>query len=218
MSARLLTSKPVSGSIRERHYDVSAGDNTWVQFDDDEGDQWAGVFGNGGVSPYCAVLPFDDELNEAVLVIAGGQGYIVDTVTGTLIRKTPWFYANSGLAAPGRDFVAVANTTEIWVVRRDGDVFVDPQGRSRYETTALPGNSHRLALDGIVFEQSTHDQLVGALWEHDGWYRFLVRYDGLVFEKREMLAKEMDAFVAKAPQGGFPSQHDYRTQMERYRK
>ncbi len=46
MSARLLTSKPVSGSVEERHYSASAAENTRVQFDDDDGNEWMGVFVN----------------------------------------------------------------------------------------------------------------------------------------------------------------------------
>jgi hypothetical protein len=74
--------------------------NLWVRFEDEDVEPWVGVFESGGISPYCAVAGFDDDRDRAALVIAGGHGYIVDTATGTLMRRTPWFYSYGSAAAP----------------------------------------------------------------------------------------------------------------------
>jgi hypothetical protein len=212
LGAALLTVKPISGSIRERHYgNLNGPGNLWVRFDDEEVEPWVGVFEPGGVSPYCAVLAFDDDLDRAVLVIAGGQGYIVDSTTGSLVRQTPWSYSYSSLAAPGRDFMVVADTTNIWAVYRDHDTYVRPTVRPWY---ASP-HDDRLALDGIVFDGSSQNVLVGAVEEPEGWVRFRLQYDDLVFETGDGLPKGPARWAA-VPFGGYPTRADYCAMMERY--
>ena len=65
-----------------------------VRFELGDGTEWVGVFGNAEQATYHAAVPFPDDVTTA-LVIAGGQGYVVDARIGTLLRKTPWSYAYS---------------------------------------------------------------------------------------------------------------------------
>jgi hypothetical protein len=53
--------------------------------------------------------------------------------------------------------------------------------------------SPRVALDGIILETSTSDELSGKVWWEDGWYRFKFRYDDMRFE-REFLTEDWYAF------------------------
>src|SRR5262252_7820658 len=100
MNAELLTTAPMSGSIRERHYHVSARTNAWVRFNDGLGDEWVGVFGAGEPSRFYAVIPFADDGGLTILVIAGGQGYVVDARSGELLRRTEWDYSQAVIAPP----------------------------------------------------------------------------------------------------------------------
>ncbi len=155
MPDSLLTEKPISGTIRERRYGVSGGANLWVRFDDDATEPWVGVFGMGDVSPYCAVVPFDDDGGRTVLVVAGGQGYIVDRISGTVLRETDWFYSYSALAPPTRDFVIVADNQHIWACRRDNDGV-----RATGPAFLIPMQDiHQVALDGIVLCSSDRRML-----------------------------------------------------------
>lgn len=201
MKVELLRAPPVSGSVTERHYDVSAQANEWVRFEDDEGRAWVGVFGSAELSGFDAAVPFPDDGGATVLVIAGGQGYIVDAVSGGLLRKTSWDYACTAVAVPAHDFVFVANTTEIWAAGRVGDRYVTRQDRAWYDYDKRPV-AIRVALDGIVFERVTTDELMGRVWEMDGWYAFRVDVPALVFTRGTWLSADWKAGLEAVPPAG----------------
>jgi hypothetical protein len=200
MHVELLNTPPISGTVTEHHFDVSAGANAWVRFEDAEGGVWVGVFGSSELAPFNAAVPFPDDGGRTVLVIAGGQGYIVDAVSRVLIRRTPWDYAYAAAAAPGRDFVLVADVTEIWAADRARDRLVWPRERARYDyENASP--PHRVALDGIVFDRVTADELTGKVWEMEGWYAFRVWLPDLEFVRGEFLTADWEAFAVLPPAG-----------------
>jgi hypothetical protein len=45
MKAAVLSTPPTSGTLRERWFDA-IGECTWIQFEDEQGERWAGAFGN----------------------------------------------------------------------------------------------------------------------------------------------------------------------------
>lgn len=202
MLIELLAQPPISGTTTERSFDASSGANTWVRFEDNAGGAWVGVFGSAKLANFNAALPFADDDGRTALVIAGGQGYVVDTVSGALIRRTPWDYAYEAVAVPGRDFVLVADTTLIWASNRVSDRPVWRRARAAYDYD--DGESaDRLALDGIRFDRVTHDELVGKVWEPDGWYAFHVGLPDLEFKRGELLGRDWERFASlEAPVGG----------------
>src|SRR5262245_55937369 len=121
MHVELLQTIPISGSIPERHFEVSAGSNAWAKFTDESGVEWVGGFGSGEGSRFHTVVRFADDGGRTVLVIAGGQGYVVDAASGDLIRRTPWHYSKAAIAIPERGFVVVADDTQIWATSRRDD-------------------------------------------------------------------------------------------------
>lgn len=187
MRTQLLYHPPISSTYCERHYDA-VGICTWVLFEDEAGEEWVGVFGSAGLASSSAVASFGDDLGRTVLVIARGQGYVVDAVTGELFRKTPWDYSHAVLTVPERDFVVVADVTEIWTTYRDRDVPVVPT-----ESMDL-GQPDRVALDSILFDEATRDELTGKLWDMDGWYVFRLQFDSMRVERGPLLSQEWDAF------------------------
>jgi hypothetical protein len=138
------------------------------------------------------------------LVIAGGQGYVVDAHAGALVREPPWCYAYSAIPVPGHTFVLVADTTEIWAVYRDRDVTASRRDRAWYDTDSPSVTPSRVALDGIVFDAPGRDAITGAVWEMDGLYAFTLHFDGLRFERGALLTTESDAIYGSLERGGFP--------------
>jgi hypothetical protein len=200
MHVRLLTTPPISGTLKERRFDASARANAWVRFDDEEGEEWVGVFGSSELSPLYAVVPFTDDGGHTVLVIAGGQGYVVDARSGSLIRRTPWDYAHTASAVPDRDFVLVADVTMIWAADRAQDRTAWRRDRAWYDyDVSTP--AHRLALDGIVFDRVTADEATGKVWEMNGWYAFRLGLPHLEFVRGELLAADWETFGAVPPAG-----------------
>jgi hypothetical protein len=214
-SAELLTAKPVSGAMRERHYDVSSRDNTWVRFDDGRGGEWVGVFGNGA-SDFCAAVPFPDDDGRTVLVIARGEGYFVDGRSGILLRRPRWGGdVWSALAAPGRDGILVAGSTMVWCAGRTRDDYAVSAERLPWSGND-PYGRHRVALDGIIFEAVTHRALTGVMWEGEAaWRRFTLHLDDLRFEPGVTLDAGVRCEATEA-HGGYPPSRELRERMRRY--
>jgi hypothetical protein len=145
---------------------------------------------------------FADDVTR-VLVIAGGQGYVVDARTGTLLRETPWSYAYSAVRVPERDFIIVADTTEIWATYRDRDVTAVRRQQASYDSDRSPVRT-RVALDGIVFDAPGQQVITGYVWELDGWYTFTLKYDGFVFERGSLVSTEEGAIHGSVERGGYP--------------
>jgi hypothetical protein len=198
MRLELLRVPPISGSVAERHFDVSGGANTWVRFEHDEEDAWVGVFGSSGLAAFEAAVPFADDRGQTVLVISGGQGYVVNSVSGSLIRRTPWDYSHAAIPVPGHDFVLAADTIRIWAVDRTKDRLAWRRDRAWYDAEDRTPAS-RVALDGIVFDQAASDHVSGKVWEADGWYAFVLRVPDLEFERGEFLGGEWDTFLPVPP-------------------
>ena len=212
MRVELLTAKPVSGSVPERHFNVSAESNTWVRFIPEDEDDWVGVFGNG-LWGYSTAVPFTDDHGPMVLVIARGQGYIVDPRTGALIRQTPWDYSFSAVAPPGRDFVLIADETNIWATRRDRDIDI----RAHNGEGAGEGDPTRIALDGIILDEPGPRAVTGKAWFSSGWYAFTLDYDTLEAEIGSPLNAEWgDAYLASKERGGSVGSPAYYEWLKRF--
>jgi len=195
MHVELLQAIPISGSVHERHFEVSAGANAWAKFTDDSGVEWVGVFGSGEPSRFHAAIPFGDDDGRTVLVIAGGRGYVVDAATGDLIRRAPWHYSKAAIAVPDRGFVVVADDTQIWAASRRDD-----RGAWRREPAwydyGLGELPERMALDGIIFDRAAKDEVRGKVWDGDGWYAFRLLVPDLEFTREEFIAPDWESFAS----------------------
>jgi hypothetical protein len=97
-----LNVPPTSGTVSERRYDA-IGNCSWFLFKSNEGEVWAGVFGRGKVTRFSGATIFDHE--RSVFIIAGGQGYIIDSTSGNLLHKTRCDYLQSSIAIPSHDLI-----------------------------------------------------------------------------------------------------------------
>jgi hypothetical protein len=205
MKTELLTSIPPAGAWKERQYNASAGPNVWVLMTPETDEQWVGIFGpgeGGRGSLFSTALPLVGDREEATLVIAAGQGYIVNAV-GTLLRRTPWTLAHAAISAPLHDRVIVASTTEIWAADIAEDEYAFRPSRPWHAGNAV-ASKHRVAVDGIIFDQVEAGAVTGKLWEMDAWYSFRLALTSLEVTLGDALAAEPDAFTATRERGGYP--------------
>jgi hypothetical protein len=213
MPLELLTAAPLAGTLRERHYDLSPRDNTWARFDNGHDGEWVGVFGNHGGSYFCAAVPFPDDDGRTVLVVARGEGYIVDSRSGILLRRPRWGDACGVRVAPGRDGIIVASPTMIWAAGRTRDDYAVPTERVAWGGAGDPYDRHRVAVEGIIFHAVTHSALTGVVREPDGWRRFTLGLDDLRFERGEAVTGEC---YATESSGGCPASAELRERMLGY--
>ena len=200
MEFEILAKPPISGTIVERHFDVSAGSNLWVRFAEPEGDDWVGVFGDG-LTRFDAVVPFGDDPERTVLVIAGGRGYIIDLSARTLVRRTTWDDADHAISVPHQAFVVVARCIRVLGVGRADERNAIRTEMGWYDYPGKSGPTGRIALDGIVFTAASPTQVEGRLWDGDGWYAFTLTLPQLTVTRGKLLAPEWDAFGPVPPAG-----------------
>jgi hypothetical protein len=166
-----------------------------AKFTDESGVEWVGVFGSGEASRFQIVVPFADDGGRTVLVIAGGQGYVVDSASGDLIRRTPWHYSKAAIAIPDRAFVVVADDTQIWATSRRDDRGAWRREPAWYDYGVGEG-PERMALDGIIFDGATKDEVRGRVWDGDGWYAFRLLVPDLEFVRETFLAPDWETFAS----------------------
>jgi hypothetical protein len=198
MRLELLRTIPISGSIREQQFMASAGANAWVKFTNDDGVEWVGVFGSGESSRFYTAIPFADDRGRSALIVAGGQGYVVDTASAQLLRRTPWQYSKAAIGVPERECVLVADDTTMWAVSRHDDRPIwkrEPAWYDFGETDQL----NRVALDGIVFDVATSHDVRGKVWQGDGWYAFRVHMPTLEFVTESFVTSEWELIASSPP-------------------
>jgi hypothetical protein len=221
-SATLLTKKPMSGEYLERQFSCSARKNAWVIFSGEDFKPWIGVFGTGDVSFFCGTAQFYG--TNIFLIIAGGQGYIVDVKEGQLLRRTSWDYSYSCITVPKRPFVLVADNIGVWACYIDKDIDAIVGKRSVIDFDRFgaklpppPPEDDRIALDGIVFDTVSDAFLSGKAWWSIAWCNFRIDLNDMstVIEKK-ILTSQWDAFLARPEIGGFPYSKDYSKHMSAY--
>ena len=159
MQAEIYQQIPDSGTVPEHRF-VAEGNCTWVRFQTDSHDEWAGVFGNGGVVQHSKAVVFAD--NRTALIIAGGQGYVIDMQDKTLLHKTACDHLCDAIAVPSREFVIACDFTDLYAVSRN----------------RVTWHSPRIALDGIQLDDANETMLEAKARQANGWRRFTLRYDG----------------------------------------
>ena len=168
MHARILKQAPESGSIPEIAFARSGPPVMWVEFTDDEGARWAGVFDIADPRLPERVVPFAMDL-AAVLVVARGRGYVVDMRTRTLRYEVARPVVFDALTAPGKDYVLACDFRHVRAYPSQGD------GHALWE--------RYVALDGMTLREATASALTGYveedLWENDSpvtvWREFTLK-------------------------------------------
>ncbi len=171
MKVQLLQKCPISGAYHERWYEAR-GDCTFVLFEDENYQEWIGIFGNGSMVEFSLAIPFST--GNAALVIAGGQGYIVDINSGELKYRTECDYLLGAIAVPERDLVIVCDTSNLYALTGTSQIW-----QSNFDS-----------YNGFKFEQATPEQLSGHVWYHGDTHSFELNYKNWEFVPGPRTTKE----------------------------
>ena len=174
MVARLLESIPISGSVDEVRFDA-LGDCTWVEFGDLDS-RWVGVFGRGHTT-LSSLTRFD--VNGAIFVIAGGQGYVIDLAARTCSLKTSCSILQSAIPVSGADMVIACDFTDIFA----------------YGLKSECWSSDRIAHDGIRLDRANQNELFGEVCHpSEGWSSFTYDMKTHVIIRESLLSPPWDNF------------------------
>jgi hypothetical protein len=149
MRARILEEPPVSGSIPEVAFTTHGPPVTWVEFEPDGGERWAGVFPCGEGDHAERVVPFPTD-PDAAFVSARGIVFVVDVATRTLRYDAGSSLAHDVIAVPGQDLLLACDSRYVTAYASRGK---GPLWR-RY-----------VALDGMTLAGATAGTLTGYVEE-----------------------------------------------------
>jgi hypothetical protein len=171
MKATLLRRRPISGKYYERWYDAR-GNCASVLFEDNEYQDWLGVFGKGDLVRFSTSILFS--IGSAAFVVAGGQGYVVDVNSGELRYRTICDRLVGAIATPNRDLVIACDYTSLYALTSTEQIW----------------RSERVAFDGIRLEHATPGHLSGSVCFPDGWHAFTLHYADWRFECEKRIPKD----------------------------
>lgn len=143
MVIEILGVPPISGEFTEFKFDAS-GDCTWVKFSG-ENVVVVGIFGNGELTKSSATL-FDDEKH--VLILASGQGYIVDLASMKLTHKTERSYLTHAKVIHDTKLIAANDFFSVLLYTPEGLVWV----------------AERVANDDLRIDEATAKLISGTFW------------------------------------------------------
>ena len=139
----ILKAPPVSGGYKEFKFDA-VGDCTWVKFSSEHG-VVVGIFGNAGL-PESSVTLFNDDKH--VLVLASGQGYILELASMKLTYKTEINYLSHAKAILNTDLIAVGDFFSVYMFAPAGLVWA----------------AERIAKDDLKIKKATSKLISGTFW------------------------------------------------------
>jgi hypothetical protein len=175
MLIRLVEAKATTGAGADRTYGRAHHSYAIFRFEIEGAQSWTGAFALTGVSSVTLAREFDD--GRHVIVVAQGQGYVVDGLTGALRHLTEGDDFTDALAVPGTALMALAGMVEIVIVDTNGWEWV----------------SEQIALDGIALLGADSATVQGAHWQPDGWYRFSVNLVAPAVHLGEFISSHQDA-------------------------
>lgn len=168
MKTTLLDIRPLPGDYPEKHFNAR-GQCTSVLFEDQNYQDWLGIFGNGGVTQYSAATLFST--TSAALIMAKGEGYAVDVNTKQLTYKTKCDYLVDALQIPDRDLIIAYNFTNIFAFTSKKQVW----------------DSGRIASDGLKFEGIFASVVHGKVWAYTQWQNFTLNLNTFKLEFEEIV-------------------------------
>jgi hypothetical protein len=139
----ILGVQPISGEFTEFKFDAS-GDCTWVKFSS-QNRVVVGIFGNGELTTSSVTL-FDD--GKHVLILASGQGYIIDLASMKLTHKTERSYLSHAKLVKDTQLVAASDFFSVLLYKPEGLVWV----------------AERIANDDLKIDIATAKLISGTFW------------------------------------------------------
>lgn len=126
MRSHILPGLPGEGPLPKQFSATGQGlfrEGYVVEFNPPDANAWVGNFQSGGTQLYRVLEDLD---GEAVLVIAGGQGYVVNERSGQLLAQydrdinfvETHKQSNTLIVGSNKDFTAYRNNAVLWRTRR----------------------------------------------------------------------------------------------------
>jgi hypothetical protein len=163
MKAEILERRPLSGTYPECWYEAKD-QYTYVLFEDDLYEKWLGVFGNGRIVEYHAVVNFPT--TTSLMVVGGGKGYVVDGNTRELHYQTECDYLSSAHAIPAKDLIIACDFTGFYAFSSEKQLW----------------QSGRIASDGIDIDVVSAEEIAGRLWLNGFWRGFKLQLENFSVE------------------------------------
>jgi hypothetical protein len=161
MSAEILTIPPISGKFQERHFGEHFHAPVWVQFTDNNSEDWVGCFSRPFEGGLCQALT--NESNTRAFVIAGGEGYLIDIDTKELITNLEdQPFIESAIHTTNPDYFIAGATYCIYVLNDSG---------------LLKQIKPDSIIDGIYFKNQVEKKAIGELATADNHYERNVDFE-----------------------------------------
>jgi hypothetical protein len=139
----ILKEPPISGCFVEYQFDV-IGDCTWVLFNGPTSNV-IGVFGKGSW-PDSSITTFNS--GQHALVLASGQGYILELSNMKLTHKTIASFLRKAIAIPETALIVACDFLQVHI----------------YSTTQMVWESEQLGVDDLKIDKVTKNAVSGTFW------------------------------------------------------
>lgn len=144
MKAKILNKIPISGTNPEKHFGHFRNSVMWVEFEDDDNEHWNASFAKDYDQGFNGMVL--DNKNKTAFVVAGGQGYLVDTYNRSLLLQTE----------PPECILSVVHSE-----KHEFIIFSDFWKICFYKGHELVKQLHPVNVDGIYFTESSGDTVFG---------------------------------------------------------
>lgn len=159
MSAEILNSYPISGKYPEIYFGNNYINSLWVEFEDNNLNQWYGCFPNNPTQAFNKVLI--DRNNKSAFVISSGIGYLINIATKKLIFKTEDnSHIESAIATENPNYFAIGTSNSVYILdsnsliqkvipnfMTDGIYFKNQQGNKAIGNLLTAKNHYECSVD-----------------------------------------------------------------------
>lgn len=159
MYAKLLSYLPISGTIEELHF-YSDEDSVCVLFEDNNYDEYCGVFGGGFGNK--SDLAIKDNI---AFIISNGQGYIFNIDNRLILHKTKCDHLVNVISFENEIKFVACSFTNIYIYNSE-----------------LIWQSNRVSSDGIIFEKVEKDHLYGKIYDFTKWVDFKLNLNSFDYQ------------------------------------
>lgn len=114
--------RPISGCFPEQHFGPVTPYAAWVMFTDKDYQQWVGSFAQGWEGFATSIINLEEY--EKTLIIAGGNGYLIEVTKRQLLNETELSAIKTAIADPGRQRIIFSNGLNLQYIDFDGKISI----------------------------------------------------------------------------------------------
>ena len=114
--------RPVSGQFQEKHFGQVTPYSIWVLFTDKDYQQWVGSFAQGWEGFATLIVNLDEQ--EKALIVAGGDGYLIDVLQKELLNEDELLGIKTAIADAERKKIISSDGLNLRGIDFDGKVSI----------------------------------------------------------------------------------------------